>query len=79
MSNESVKANLELLCDIKVFLGLACIIPMLECIRGFFKFVQTQDVFICDFVAIVKSCQGDLTGCIVMSKQDMGIMTLVKT
>jgi hypothetical protein len=60
MSNEFVKANIELLCDIKVFLGLACIILMLECIQGLFKFAQTQDAFICDFVAIVKSCQGDL-------------------
>jgi hypothetical protein len=60
MSNESVKANPGLFHDIKVFLGLVCIILMLECIQGLFKFVQNQDAFICDFVVIIKSCQGDL-------------------
>jgi hypothetical protein len=55
VSNESTKANLELLCNIEVFLGLVCIIPMLECVQNIFKFVQTWDVFICDFVATIKS------------------------
>jgi len=32
VAHDFTKSNLELLCDIKVFLGLACIIPMLECV-----------------------------------------------
>ncbi len=60
MCNEYVKANLELLCDIKGFLGLACMIPMLESIQGLFKFAQIQDAYVCDFVVIVKSCERDL-------------------
>jgi hypothetical protein len=43
-----------------VFMGLVCIIPILECVQGLSKFVQTWDAFICDFVIVVKSCQGDL-------------------
>jgi len=41
VSNESTKANLELLCDIEVFLGFACIILMLEWVQSFSKFAQT--------------------------------------
>ncbi len=41
VSNESTKAKLELLCNIEVFLGLVCIIPMLEYVQNLFKFVQT--------------------------------------
>lgn len=46
VSNESTKANMELLCNIEVFLGHVYIIPILECVQGFSKFVQTWDVFI---------------------------------
>jgi energy-converting hydrogenase Eha subunit C len=56
VSNESTKANLELFCDIEVFLGFVCIILMLKCVQSLFKFAQIRYAFICDFVAIVKSC-----------------------
>ncbi len=32
VAHDFTKSNLELLCDIKVFLGLAYIIPMFECV-----------------------------------------------
>jgi hypothetical protein len=32
------KANYELLCDVKMLLGLACVIPLLEMVQGFSKF-----------------------------------------
>jgi len=32
VSNQFAKANLELLCNIEILLGLACIIPMLGCV-----------------------------------------------
>ncbi len=60
MSNESKKAKLELLCGIEVFLGFDCIIRMLPYVQSLSKFVQTQNIFICDFVVIIKSCEGDL-------------------
>lgn len=41
ISNESTKSNMELLCNIEVFLGLVYIIPILECVQGLSKFVQT--------------------------------------
>jgi hypothetical protein len=78
MSNESTKANLELLCDIEVFKSFACIILMLECVQSLSKFAQTRYAFIFVFVVIVKSCQGIFIKCIMMSKQvGMGIMTLI--
>ncbi len=43
------KANLELLCDNEVFLGLICIIPILQCVQGMSKFAQTYYVLICNF------------------------------
>jgi hypothetical protein len=60
VAHDSTKANLELLCDIEVFIGLTCIIPMFECVQSLSKFAQTCDAFICDFVAILKSCVEDL-------------------
>jgi hypothetical protein len=51
---------------------------MLECVQSFSKFAQTQYAFICDFIAIFKSCQGIFIKCIMMSKQvSMGIMILI--
>jgi len=32
VAHDFTRSNLELLCDIKVFLGLAYIIPMFECV-----------------------------------------------
>jgi hypothetical protein len=54
MVNEYAKANLELFCNIKTFLGLAYIIPMLKCVQNLSKVVETFDVFICDFVVVTK-------------------------
>ncbi len=54
---ESVKAHLLNLCDTN---GLPCIFPMLEYVNGLMKFVQSRDVFMCDYITIVKHCQGDL-------------------
>ncbi len=68
VAHDFTKSNLELLCDIKVFLGLACIIPMLECVQSLSKFAQAHDVFICDFVATLKSWAWIYIACIAMSK-----------
>jgi hypothetical protein len=56
----SAKANLDRLCNVKTFLGLICILPLLECMRFLSKFAQAQNVFICDFIDTVKACEGDL-------------------
>jgi hypothetical protein len=41
-------------------LGLSCILPWLEAIHFFIKFSQLHDVFVCDFIVIVKICQGEM-------------------
>jgi hypothetical protein len=58
-NNEKEKANFDLLCDVQVMLGLATILPLLHSIHNFIKFSQCQrDVLVCDFVVVVKECQG---------------------
>jgi predicted glycosyltransferase involved in capsule biosynthesis len=39
-SHDITKSNLELFCDVEMFLGLTCIIPMLELVQGLSKFAQ---------------------------------------
>jgi hypothetical protein len=53
---EVAKANLVNLCDVGTILGLPCVLPMLESINALMKFVQVKDVFVCDYIAIVKIC-----------------------
>jgi len=40
-SNTEVAHNLELLCDLKVMMGLSCIMPMLEKLNELIKFSQS--------------------------------------
>jgi hypothetical protein len=54
------QANIELLCDVDVFLGLTYIIPMLKIVHSLSKIVQSWDIFICDFVPTMKECGGKL-------------------
>jgi hypothetical protein len=44
----------ELLCDIEVVMGFACILPMLDVVHELIKFVQSCNAFVCDFVGDVK-------------------------
>jgi hypothetical protein len=60
MVNEYAKENLELLCNINIFLGLAYIILMLKCVQNISKLIETYEVFICDFVVVMKKCEGFL-------------------
>jgi hypothetical protein len=56
----TAKANLNLLSEIELLLGLACILPMLEALNYLIKFSQQSTCFVCDMVAAVKLCQADL-------------------
>jgi hypothetical protein len=40
--------------------GLAYVLPLMENMQSFLKFVQKRDIFICDFIAIVKVCSSHL-------------------
>jgi hypothetical protein len=59
-SRESVRRNLDMLCDISTLLALPCLMPLLDCVNSLMKFAQSSDVFVSDFVAAVKICQADL-------------------
>jgi predicted glycosyltransferase involved in capsule biosynthesis len=59
-THDTIKTNLELLCDVEVFLCLTYIIPMLEIVQGLSKFVQNWNIFICVFYDVVKECEGKL-------------------
>jgi hypothetical protein len=46
--------NLDLFCDLHILLGLFYLLPLLEVMNTWIKFAHERDVFICDFVTIVK-------------------------
>jgi hypothetical protein len=50
------KKILDALADPYIALGMTSILPLLECINLLIKFAQTQNVFICDFVAALTAC-----------------------
>ena len=47
---------MDMLCDIGTLLILPCLLPLLDCVNSLMKFAQSSDVFISDFVAMVKIC-----------------------
>ncbi len=47
-------ANLVNLFDVDTILGLPCVLPMLEYVNALMKFVQTKDVFVCDYTTTIK-------------------------
>ncbi len=57
---ESIKAHLLNLCDTDMIPSLPHILPMLEYVNGLMKFVQSRNVFMCDYITILKRCHGDL-------------------
>ncbi len=59
-TNQQGMLNYEHLCDIHIFLGLACILPLLESMHALIKFAQSKDVFVCYLVVPIKDCQGDV-------------------
>jgi hypothetical protein len=52
--------NLDLLCDLKLVFGLPCILLMLEVVHTLIKYTQRQDVFICEFINVMKSIKAEL-------------------
>jgi hypothetical protein len=52
--------NLDLLCDLELVLGLPCILPMLEVVHTLIKYAQRWDVFICEFLDVVKLVEVEL-------------------
>jgi hypothetical protein len=58
--NDKTKANFELFCDVQNLLVVATILSLLQTIHNLIKFNQLRDVFVCDFVATTKVCQGEI-------------------
>jgi hypothetical protein len=53
----STKSNLRLLINVKMLLRLNAIMPLLEVVHSLLKFSQLCDVFMCDFIVIMKICE----------------------
>jgi hypothetical protein len=55
--NDVAWKNLNSLCDVEVILRLHCILLLLKCVHTLMKVTQNKNVFVCDFVKIVKVAQ----------------------
>jgi hypothetical protein len=53
-----LQVNLGLLTDLHLLFGLAIVLPLMEAFGSLLKFAQRWDVFIYDFIVVVKVCQG---------------------
>lgn len=58
--NNIVAINLSLFCDLELIIGLHVILPFLDFMHTLVKLTQSCDVFVCEFVDMVKVCQLDL-------------------
>jgi hypothetical protein len=54
------QSNLSLFTDVETLLGLNAMMSLLKAIHSLIKFAQLKDVFVYDFIAIVKICEGDV-------------------
>jgi hypothetical protein len=59
-ANPIVATNYELFCDVKIVMGLTCVLPMFKEVQNLNKLAQNKDYFIYDFVATIKLTQVDL-------------------
>jgi hypothetical protein len=55
-----MQAAVQLLLDPYVLLGLCAIQPFLEAIDTLCVFAQQNDIFVCDLVAALQVCEGQL-------------------
>jgi hypothetical protein len=54
------KHNFELFYDVNLLISFSFLLPMLETIHVLIKFAQKKKEFVCDFIAAIKICQGQL-------------------
>jgi len=55
-----VQACLKLLLDPYTLLGMMALLPLLDAVDNLVTFAQKRDVYVCDFLAALKTCQGQL-------------------
>jgi hypothetical protein len=63
--SDVVRKNLKSLCDVEVILGLPCILLLLKCVHVLIKVAQGRNVFVCDFMEVVKGPNKSFIDCIV--------------
>ncbi len=51
---EVIRSTLEFLYDVEIVMSFTCIMPMLNAMHEFIKFIQSRDTFVCGFVGVVK-------------------------
>ncbi len=52
--------SLSLFTDVETLLGLNAMMPLLKAVHSLIKFAQLKDVFVYDFIIIVKICERDV-------------------
>ena len=57
---EAARQNYNLLCNVGTLLALPCLMPLLDSVNSLMKFVQSNHVFVSDYLAAVKICQSEL-------------------
>jgi hypothetical protein len=58
---ETMRTNLQFLCDVEVVMGFVCIMPMLKAMHELIKFAQSHDLILFyDFMGVVKMCYENL-------------------
>ncbi len=46
--------------NVETLLSLNTMMPMLKAVHSLIKFAQLKDVFVCDFIIVVKICERDV-------------------
>jgi hypothetical protein len=59
-ARDSARRCFDMLCDVGTLLSLPYLLPLLESVNSLMKFAQSRHVFVSDYVAAVKICQGEL-------------------
>jgi hypothetical protein len=54
------RLNLNLLCDLHTLLDLSYLLPLLKVVNILIKFAQRKNIFICNFVTIIKIFQANI-------------------
>ncbi len=60
MKNITAIENLSLLCDLELIFGLYAILSLLDCMHILIKFAQSCNLFVCDFIDVMKIYQLEL-------------------
>jgi hypothetical protein len=56
----STKSILSLLIDVETLLSLNAMMLMLKAIHSLIMFAQLKDVFVYDFISLMKICEGEV-------------------